>query len=1343
MAEAYRRDIMTPEQRTAYEEAMRRGLVTGPERSAGQRFLDNLKDGWARSGIGSVMRSADPEADGLLSLGDLTRVRPNSPLDWVLDRTAGRNRTWMTADEKVPDLGQVLTGQGLRGREAAAVEDRRRDSYAARAAADPIENPLEFGAFLAGQATGGGVSPENWIGGGTGRVGTTLATRLATRVGEQALIAGSTDVALQLTDIGSGIEDSYSPGQTLGAAALGGVFSLGGTGVSAVVERVRPTSPIVRSAFTDPVVARAATPDVEPSPRGLIDTVRDVFAARPEPKVDVEPDFAIVQPVARDTPLRDALARVREGELPQMIGDWMARRYTDVVAEQHPLVRMVERVRSQTEAVTGKPIDIAPGDDPRMLARGRYDWTSIGHQDLLHGVHGYRELTPSTPALADVVSAVAVRAKRAGEAPEAAIQRFNEYMVARRASAEWDRHARGELKDAPVAKSKAEADGFIEHIDKADPEFRKLSDAVNEFAAGQLKKDLDAGFITRATYSAAMKNRNFYVPLRRVMDDAKPSARASGKNKGKAVQRFEGSQRDVVDPISVLIQRAYRQAQRVRQNEVNLALVKMAETLERVRAAAGDVDPSNGWIRKIDVSKKVTVDATEVGKAAARRGKTKAERDAIAADVEDLLDGEGVDVWRPGEINDAGRPILYVWRGGKREAWEVIDEEWGRDVFEAVGGMSKPMSDMFTNLVAVPTTVLSQAITRDPSFMLANFVRDQVSSWISSDVGFIPGEGALGVRDELRQADITRLYGVAGGISGGAQTASLGDVFAKADTLALAKRGVRAKYFSSLGGLLATSEITETGTRVQVFKRAFERARVAGHTDYDSLIQASFTARDIMDFGRTGSKVHTVRRLVTFLNAYAQGLDKTLRTITADGGVGGRVALRDAIRPLFGMKVEPGTMRAEDAAALKLAGRAWTKMAALATFGLALTALNHDDPDYQQANERTRATHWVIPWGDNLVRVPKPFEQAFLSNIVERGFEATIGKDDKAWGRMWRGLAEIFAPPTDVPLLAVAGGVASNTNNVTGRPIVPEHLQELPPSQQYQHWNSQFSRWLGGVVDVSPAMIDYVIQGFGGPIGSYALGGMDAADPERPSGAWTDLPVVRRFVSPAARGSQDKRDFYDRAGGRNSRLQRALNGINEYRKQGQVKAAEAIFADLDEVGRIYVASQMGSSATDRLNPLHRAKVVGQEASRLIGELNGAQPKDDGQALPDLNRRERQSVEEAIERITVAEMRNAMIITRQPGFENRSLEDRDGLWQDLRDIAPAVEEELQRRLGIGSDRAYDYTALVELWPEVESRLRSEGSTAYLDDLASDAEGRTMSWGDKGRDVEDEPPISLRP
>lgn len=1312
-AEAYRRNLLTPEKKALYEEAMRRGMVEGPERTFGQRLLDNLGDGFWRSGAGFTQRQfGDSNANGL-DWGDVwghddndngwdpsdlgPKIRPGSPIDRLLDATLGDAR------------GYLRTTTALSP--AAQRERERRERYEALATADPIDGAGDAAAFLLGQIGGAGLSPESWVAPASGAVRGTgaraVAGAVARRAGANAGVNAAVDVALQAGDISGGVQDDYSLLQTGGAAVLGAGFSVAGD------TAVRPVADFVRRSFTDPV-----TPRVEPEPVIGADGV-----ATPPP---APPEFGIVQPISRRTPLLDAVARAREGQVPQMIGETLARAYTAVVSDQHPLIRAVEDIRSGIEARTGEAVDLAPSQDPRMLTRGRFDWAAIGHQDLLHGVHAYRGTAPTTPALADVISAVSVRAKRAGEKAEDALQRFNEYMVARRSSIEWDRHARGELEAEPVSRSKADAEAFIKHIEQNDPEFRGLADAVNEYAGGLLKKKLDGGLIDKATYDASIAARDFFVPLRRVMDEGpRTGGTGAGKNAASAVKRFKGSDRDVVDPISVLIEETYRLNQRLRQNELNLSFIRLAERLDAAMQAGGDKSAANRWVKKLSAPKKkinVEVDPKTI----------------------DMFDDEAGTMWRPGEINDAGKAVLYAWRNGKREAWEVIEDDWGRDVFESLAGMPKGMQDTFLNVVAAPTAVLSQTITRDPAFLFANFIRDQVSAWIVTDVGFKPGEGALGMADELRQNDLTRLYGLGGGISGGAATATMGDVLHHADTFALAQKGLKAKYLPTprtiadvpkvIGGLLATSELSETGTRLRVFKRGFERAKREGFSEYDALIQAAFNARDMIDFGRAGSRMHYTRRLVTFLGAAVQGLDKAVRVLGADGALT-RVPLKDAIAPLFGRQAA-GPVRAEDAAAMKLAVKAWSKIAAISTIGLGLSALYHDDPEYQQANERMRATHWTVPWGDELVRIPKPFELAFLSNVVERGYEGTIGQDPKAWGRMVKGLGELFMPPTDIPVLAVAGGLKSNTNSLTGRPIVPDHLQELPPELQYQHWNSQFSRWLGEQIGVSPAKIDYAISGFGGPMGSYFLNGSDAADPDRPSGRWTDLPVVRRFVQPWQRGAQDQRDFYDRAGARTSELMRARNGIETYLERGRTGEARAILDELDEPGRLFVLSQMGAAPTRRLNPLERARVVAQEGSALIGELNGAQPKDDGVSLPPMSRRTRQAVEDAVERLVVSEMRNAMIATKQPGFVNREPMDRDGYWEDLRDMAPEVAAELERRLGSGRNRAYDYEAVMQAWPQVEERLRTEGPTAYLDDLAEEAQGRTRSWGERVDSGEEE-------
>ncbi|HEV7352595.1 MAG TPA: LPD38 domain-containing protein [Brevundimonas sp.] len=1344
LAEAYRRGIMQPEQKAAYEEAMRRGLVQGPERSLGQRFMDNAAEGFGRSIFGAAARSLDSEGDGLLNVRDLTRVRTDTFLgrqfDRALDATVGENRRWFEGVSRADTV-------------ASRRERQRRELYSARAAADPIDNPAEFGAFLAGQVAGGGLSPENIVGGGVVRGGS-LAVRLARGAGQQALIAGAVDAGLQVSDINAGIQDEFSAAQTGGAALLGG-------GISLTFGLARPVADTVRRAYTDRVPPRVEPVSDGPGSRTTVEidgeTVVDVRSGSMRdtsdtPVIPARPDnnMDVVVPLERRGMIAEGSRIVKERRAGRAIADWFARRYTDVIDARHPLTRLQSQMQEAIEAATGSPLDIRPGDDAAKLARAGFDAYNIGMQNILHGVHGYRKLAPETPALADALTAVVVRETRAGAKPEAALQMFDQYLVARRAVIEWDRFAKGELENPPLARTREQAEAFIARMDSERPELRELSDQINQYASGLLKLRLDSGLISRETYDAALAGRDFYVPFRREMDDRPAGVSRSGANAGPEVKQFRGSDRNILSPVEVLAQDSLRLAQRVRQNDINRSIVSMAKRLNALSP-----DGENPFMRKVKAPMRKTVVANDELAAQAR---------GTRDDVDALFDDD-VEVWRPGEVNANGRPIIYVWENGQREAWELLDPEWGQLTYEAITNMTPAQADVFGAIVGAVTNFVARTVTTTPDFILANLIRDQVAS-AAYVRGFVPGEGLAGSVDEAvsratgRVSEAGRLYNVAGGISGGATTAQMSELLIRQDALELTRRGWKARYFEDSRGFLRAfedvarwTELTEVGNRRTVFQKVLKRMKAEGFDDWDAITEAAFASRDLIDFGRKGSRVHGAVRVFMFLNPYLQGLDKLVRTAITDPAsavgrahaAGGKeAALKAIVAPLFQGQAAPG-QRVADRQAIQAAARAWTTMAAIGAFGLSLSAMFMDDPEYQQANEMTRSTHWIIPVGDYIVKVPKPFELAWMSNVLERWWEATnaaAGEDaEVAWGRMWNGVGTLFAPPTSIPLLAGATGLATGVDPRTGRPIVSESLEALPPQQQYNAWTSNFATWLGENTGMSPAYIDYVIRTFGGPIGTYALAAGDAADPDRPSGSWVDAPVVRRFVTPSFRGSQDKRDFYARAGARTSELERALNGVESFMDMGRLANAERDLAALDESGRLYVLSQLGEVATKRLHPLARAKVVGTEASRMIGELNGALPKDDGVPLPAMSRNRRQMVEDALERVALAEMRNAMIASNQPGFQGRAMMDRDAMWSELNDLAPEVAAEFDRRLATGRDRTYSYEAVMTAWPEAQRRLQAEGTAAYLDDLADSAAASTPLWGDRIHE-EDELPVTLR-
>lgn len=1316
LAEAYRRGLMNPEQRQAYEEAMRRGLVEQDDRSLGQRFIDNVVDAANRNPIVSGYRRGIEQSTRIAEGEDPIAVSGEGGILSRLDPFRAFGAILGSAVNVIdPEEGLAAT------RGYVAREEQRRETYAARAAADPIENPLDFAAYLGGQVVGAATDPINLISPGRS---------ILVRAAATGAINAAGDVYTQGSDIGAGLQDEYSPVQTLTAAGLG--VALSGT-----VDVVRETPRWVRDAYTRPV----RPPEPEAPVATVAETVADAAdTLTPEPT----PEFR-TRPLRREGFLAETGRLLNDARglpmaLAEATGRPAMRTYDSTVDGNFGLVRFFDQMRTTLEDSTGTPAQVLPGDNPVMLIRGAQDFATIGQADLLHGVHGYRSITPESPALQDVMVAAAEVRTRAGGKADEAIQDLGDYLAAKRALDEFDRHRAGKLKNRPVKEDEATVRATMERLEKENPDFAAHADRVAQFANAQLKKDFDAGFIDKATYDGLVAERSFYVPLRRVMDDG-PSA-AGGGSAGKAgvVRKMKGSDREVVNPIEALVQRAYTQAQRVRQNEINRAVVTLAE---RLNAVLGDENP---FIRKVQ-EPKVPIRLTEARREMlARQARDPDEAQAV---LDDLFD-EDATLWFKGDLPDS-KPIIYLWRDGKREAWEITDRVWGDMAYRAMTQLTQAQADVFADLVGGVTTAVARTVTKSPDFLVANFVRDQMSAFILSSDGFIPGvSGVKGVVQDLTGADSGRLYALGGGIAVGEAGAALPAARNRKNALALTARRGPFQYSTDMHGAAAAMldawrapELAEVGTRRELFNLAFKRARKEGLSEWDALTEASFKARDYIDFGRRGSRMHGAGRMVIFLNPWIQGLDKMVRTAVTDPAsavgraykTGGRTAaIKTILMPL--LRRDPGVaLRREDAAAMRQAVHTWTAMAAIGVMGYALSEMFWDNEDYQNAGEEVRATHWVIPVRGTLIRIPKPFELSFPSQIAERLAEMRHG-DQMAGERMARGLVHTFAPPTGMPLIDWGMAMRTGVDPRTGRPITPYGLEDMPPELQYEWWTSSFARDLGDQIGMSPVKVDYTIRHFGGPFGSYMLSASDAMDPDRQDGQWLDLPVARRFFSPAYRGAQDKTDFYERVGATNSRLNRALNAVDAYEQMGDVARVNQVLADLSEPERLYIFSQRGEAATDRLNPLIRARSFARRAGDIIGELNGADVGADGVPLPEMSRTERAMVRDALEQLIVAEMGNAMIATSQPGFSQRNLRDRDGLWQELETLNPVVAAELERRLRIGREQAYSYEAVMELWPEVERRLRAEGSTANLDDLARQAAGRS-GRGRRIADIEADP------
>ena len=66
---------------------------------------------------------------------------------------------------------------------------------------------------------------------------------------------------------------------------------------------------------------------------------------------------------------------------------------------------------------------------------------------------------------------------------------------------------------------------------------------------------------------------------------------------------------------------------------------------------------------------------------------------------------------------------------------------------------------------------------------------------------------------------------------------------------------------------------------------------------------------------------------------------------------------------------------------------------------LILFLLNKDDDKYKETPQWLRDTHWILPLGDKIIRIPKVMEPSILiiSSLMERALNYSYNKDKEAF----------------------------------------------------------------------------------------------------------------------------------------------------------------------------------------------------------------------------------------------------------------------------------------------------------------------------------------------------------
>jgi hypothetical protein len=1036
------------------------------------------------------------------------------------------------------------------------------------------------------------------------------------------------------------------------------------------------------------------------------------------------------------------------------IGDRVYGFYHAFFDARHPMKRAVKFLLKTAEENLGLQLQgrdkllLKAIDDPYKLWRLSEHAKVHATAALQNGITNIKagQVDPVGPSFWDALIAAFGGKSRSAWSDENA-ELFGSYLVARRMLAEFQRYDRGELEQLPdQVISRDIWNRAKDQLEQQHPDFKAAATLLYAFNRNALKLKLDNGFLTQELYDDLIQ-RPDYVPLNRIMDDGSPSQlgkSARGTNKRRLIYKFQGSTRDFINPLESIVQDMYATQARIALNDVIRAMDRLARAAGPGGGAIAERLPANEM-------KGTTVDLREAIKAAARsQNISQSDKEGLLDIIDDLFDQDAAaTIFRSTEINEKGEPIVYLWEGGKKVPIRLGDNRIAQDIFQGMAAMGQDNQNIIVDIAAVGTQALRAGITKAPAYIITNFLRDQIATWILSE-HFTPfATGAKGLKNVIANDQTAARYSSFAGLMGGVDANLIDTAAHKRDVLTLRRKGFSAvPARSGFGQVWQTTmrsmEITEAASRFGHFEAAYQRALKDGLAPVEAAYEAAYAAHDVMDFSRRGSKMVQAARLVAFLNASLQGLDVARRTMTGERD--SHQNFRELVTPyLKGATGSPLTIAEKKA--LPNSARFWMKAVLVGLAGLSLAALYWDDPEYEEFDDQMRATHWFFKINGTWWRYPKPFELAFFSNMFEAAFSRAWKGNERALTQFTNSLRHTMVPPHEINIMNTYYSWATGKDLFTGKAIVPTELGALPPEMQFNAYTSELGKMIGNLTGLSPAQIDQLMGSMFGTVGrdimrfsDFALPRINqatdgalpgvAVEPRAPK-SFEDTWIISRFTRRASRGSLSTRQFWEEMAQDGGKFISAAKGYENYRLAGDTRSARDMIEFLDDERKAYAYLQNEFTEREQdMHPLNRARQVMSVSSGIRKNMVLGRLFKDG-TTPDARHKDREpeqiivppqvqtTVNEILEDISTREANNALVLINKPGWKQRQIRPVDGLLEELRKAAPEVAEEYEARLTKGKNKVYPFEGVAKVWPEAKKRLIKDGPDADLSDLRSEA------------------------
>jgi len=641
-------------------------------------------------------------------------------------------------------------------------------------------------------------------------------------------------------------------------------------------------------------------------------------------------------------------------------------------------------------------------------------------------------------------------------------QAFSAYLTSRRAV---------ELADKGIVTGIAKQDALksIAELDRANPGFRGTAQQVYKYQDDLIEYARESGLLSNDMV-ARLRTYKDYVPFHRVMDSMETQGFTGNKmaNIVSPIKRMVGSERRIINPLESIIKNTHALIEAADRNQVGVMMARMASESPELQSLFK--------AKKAPVSKVAKVNAKELG-----------------IDISGLSEADAnmlVDIFRPATYAKGANEVTVMINGQKR--FFDVDP----DLYKSLTNIDQVDLGLFGKFFGAPARWLRAGAILSPDFMVKNPVRDQLTAFVYSKFGFLPGiDWMKGMGQMLNKSDDYHLYRMSGAEH--SNLVSVDRAMTGRTVKEIAEEKGFTDYIKNPVDLLRTlSEVGEKGTRLGEFSRGL----AAG----ESPMAAGFSAREVsQDFSKMGVVTRAVNQIIPFFGANVGGWTRAKTAFTER-------PIQSSAKAFLGITLP----------------------------SILLYSINRNDPRYKEIPQWQKDTFWIIPTPNAMLRFPKPVlvgqvfgsvPERFLEFLDERDPEmltetlkSVVGEGVPGW-----------APQAVLPFVENA----TNHNFFLDRPIVPRDREDAPKEMQYSGRTTEAAKALGKWVNLSPAQIDNVFSAYTGGLGRYAT---DILDPalratgiadriSDPDPTLADIPVLRSFVVRDPYGSSgvsvDK--FYD------------------------------------------------------------------------------------------------------------------------------------------------------------------------------------------------------------------------